>query len=193
MLIPRKNSSVTHDAYRCRFLRRQKAVTRIHFLSLFNLAAALMAVGLALSSWAQKRLQQSFLYMYMCIAAVLLICSEIVWWTPLPSLNKFLRSNFGLLYGLKGKGVFLIFMVPYLVTLALLSREEDTWFSVLKWFTAAVWLVAGVIVLIFSCLVPYVDEVYEPPTEGLPEHRSGIEASPDGKIEPASDVSTTAM
>lgn len=115
------------------------------------------------------QLQRSFLNVYMVIFATLLFCSEIVWWKPLPILNKTFRKNFGFLYGLKGKGFYLVFTA--LLTLGLNDNNKDkaAWLRYLDWVTGMTWLLSGLAHVACSCMIPEVNQAYQPPTDGLVE------------------------
>jgi hypothetical protein len=109
-----------------------------------------------------------FLSCYMVIFATLLFLYEFIWWQPMPSLNIMFRKNFGFLYGLKGKGFYLIFIA--FLTLGLLNDKDNSNASGVKgldWSTGAAWLAAGVLHLYVACSMPETAAVYKPPTAGL--------------------------
>jgi len=57
-----------------------------------------------------KEMSEAFVGCYMIIFSMLLAGYEIMWWMPVPWVNKSLRKNFGFLYGLKGKAGFIIYV-----------------------------------------------------------------------------------
>ena len=150
----------------------EKAKCYVYLFSVVNLSLAGLMIALAVLNLLEFRfffaLQRSFLNVYMVIFSVLLFCSELVWWKPLPLLNKTFRKNFGFLYGLKGKGFFLIFTA--LLTLGLMddsSQPSQKWLQFLMWGTGIAWLAAGLIHVGFSCTMPEINQAYQPPTDGL--------------------------
>ena len=58
----------------------------------------------------EKEISEAFVGVYMIIFSMLLAGYEIMWWMPVPWVNKSLRKNFGFLYGLKGKAGFIIYV-----------------------------------------------------------------------------------
>ena len=108
----------------------------------------------------------AFLACYMIIFATLLFLYEFIWWQPVPSLNITFRKNFGFLYGLKGKGFYLIFIA--FLTLGLLKDGgNQSGVKGLDWSTGAAWLAAGALHLYVACSMPETAAVYRPPTAGL--------------------------
>jgi hypothetical protein len=139
-------------------------------LSLFNigLAAMMGALGVvALIEFALDRLSQitdAFLSVYMVIFGALLFLYEIIWWQPFASLNIMFRKNFGFLYGLNGKGLYLIFIA--FLTLGLVKDGSAT-INGLDWATGIGWLTSGFCHIFLSCCIPESNRVYKPPTAGL--------------------------
>ena len=109
-------------------------------------------------------LTSGFLSVYMCIFASLLFSYELIFWTSIPKLNVMYRKNFGFLYGLKGKGLFLVFIA--FLTLGLLG-ENESGVEGLDWGTGICWLTGGLVHLFVSCTMPEVNKAYKPPTAGL--------------------------
>mmetsp|Transcript_24947 Transcript_24947/g.38587 ORF Transcript_24947/g.38587 Transcript_24947/m.38587 type:complete len:209 (+) Transcript_24947:84-710(+) len=51
----------------------------------------------------------AFVAIYMILFSSLLALYEFMWWAGVGWINKYLRKNFGFLYGIKGKAAFIIF------------------------------------------------------------------------------------
>ena len=51
-----------------------------------------------------------FVALYMILFSLLLFSYELCWWKSIPPLTKALRKNFGFLFGLKGKALFIVFI-----------------------------------------------------------------------------------
>jgi hypothetical protein len=140
-------------------------------LSLLNcgLATMMAAVGvLSLIHFKPSGIgqySQAFLSAYMIIFAVLLFVYETIWWHQLGNLNKSFRRNFGFMYGLKGKGLFLIF-VSFLC-LGLKNSRSSSGVKGLTWVTFLAWLAAGCFSVFISCTWPEANQSYRPPTAGL--------------------------
>lgn len=85
-------------------------------LSLLGIGLAVMMAALGVltiievNSSGVGDFSEPFLAAYMVMFAALLFMYELMWWTPMPSVNKAMRKNFGFLYGLRGKGLYLIFV-----------------------------------------------------------------------------------
>jgi hypothetical protein len=132
----------------------------------------------------------AFLSCYMIIFATLLFLYEFIWWQPVPSLNIMFRKNFGFLYGLKGKGFYLIFIA--FLTLGLIKNDGQSNASGVKgldWSTGAAWLAAGVLHLYVSCAMPETSAVYRPPTAGLAT--LGQPPPPHDEADPHAQLPTT--
>jgi hypothetical protein len=137
-------------------------------LSFFNmlLATAMAALGvLTLLEYTEfDDITTVFLSVYMVIFGVLLFLYELIWWQPIAYLNRMFRKNFGFMYGLKGKGFYLIFIAFLCLGL------RDTQGSKVKgldWATGISWLVAGVLHVSLAMCWPEIAEKYRPPTAGL--------------------------
>ena len=109
-----------------------------------------------------KGLAEIFVSVYMILFSVLLFLYELMWWKSIDSINKNLRMNFGFLYGIKGKGLYLIFI-------AFLSGglREDVTFAWLPWLTFGCFLGTGVLLLFLHFARPQLLENYTAPTAGF--------------------------
>jgi hypothetical protein len=105
---------------------------------------------------------EPFLATYMIMFALLLFLYELMWWTPMPSVNKAMRKNFGFLYGLRGKGLYLIF-----VACLCLGLGKDASVSALNWATGIAFLVTGCLHWFVICFHPDLAGQYVAPTAGL--------------------------
>lgn len=107
------------------------------------------------------RLSESFICVYMILFAVLLFLYELMWWMTIPSVNKIIRMNFGFMYGVRGKGLFLIFVA--FLSIGLDTGAEE-W---LKYFTGISFLAGGFLHLFIVCYKPELVMNYKAPTGGL--------------------------
>jgi hypothetical protein len=105
---------------------------------------------------------EPFLAAYMIMFALLLFLYELMWWTPMPGVNKAMRKNFGFLYGLRGKGLYLIF-----VACLCLGLGKDASVSALNWATGIAYLAAGCLHWFVVCFHPELAGQYVAPTAGL--------------------------
>lgn len=106
----------------------------------------------------QWNLSEPFLAFYMILFAVLLFLYELMWWSPLVTLNDNMRKNFGFLYGLRGKGLYLIF-----VAFLCFGLGRDARVQILNWCTGITWLVVGVLHFFVICSKPEIAGQYQPP------------------------------
>lgn len=107
-------------------------------------------------------LSEPFLASYMIMFACLLFLYEMMWWAPLASVNKGMRKNFGFMYGLRGKGLFLIFCACLCFGLG-----RDASVSTLNYATGAAWMATGLLVYFIICFHPDTAMEYAAPTVGL--------------------------
>ena len=105
---------------------------------------------------------EPFLASYMILFSVLLFMYELMWWTPMPLVNKALRKNFGFLYGLRGKGLYLIF-----AGCLCLGLGKDASVKTMNWATGIAFLVVGSLHWFVVCFHPDVALKYVAPTAGL--------------------------
>ena len=109
-----------------------------------------------------KDAAEAFLAVYMILFALLLFCYELMWWMPVPWLNKSLRKNFGFMYGLQGKGLYLIF-----VAFLCLGLGGDNEVKELTWATGIGYLAFGALHVCITCMNPELSLKYQAPTAGL--------------------------
>lgn len=150
---------------------RNKAKIVIVLLSLldFLLAAAMALLGvtsLLEMSFSIDNLSAAFLSAYMIIFASLLFVYELVWWQPFPALNKNFRKNFGFMYGLRGKGLYLIF-IAFLCLGMYKNEDKELFFTGLDWMTGLAWLAGGAAHVLMGCCIPDINDTYKPATAGL--------------------------
>ena len=113
---------------------------------------------------------EAFLAVYMVIFAVLLAVYEFIWWQPIASLNKTFRKNFGFMYGLKGKGFYLIFVA--FLTFGM-WKDDATAIKYLDWMTGLSWLGVGFLHVNVGCCWPDANDIYKPATAGLADGVAG--------------------
>ena len=105
-----------------------------------------------------------FLASYMILFALLLFSYELLWWVPIAPLNRTLRKTFGFMYGLKGKGFYMIFVA--FLCLGLLEENDQT-IKLLGWATGIAFLAIGVLHIFLILSNPDFIDKYTPPTAGL--------------------------
>merc|ERR1712038_954688 len=89
---------------------------------------------------------------------------ELMWWMPIKGINLILRKNFGFMYKVQGKALYLIFIAC--LTMGL-DKEVVGQFNWLRWFTGIAWGVGGVGLMFLRWTLPDLFEKYKPPTAGL--------------------------
>ena len=133
-----------------------------------GLAAMMAALGVLTIIQVHKSgfnagdLSEPFLATYMILFSLLLFMYELMWWTPLPGVNKAMRKNFGFLYGLRGKGLYLIF-----VACLCLGLGKDASVKTLNWATGITFLAVGCLHWFVICFHPDLAGQYVAPTAGL--------------------------
>eukprot|EP00541_Cyclophora_tenuis_P012259 CAMPEP_0116557906 /NCGR_PEP_ID=MMETSP0397-20121206/9511_1 /TAXON_ID=216820 /ORGANISM="Cyclophora tenuis, Strain ECT3854" /LENGTH=186 /DNA_ID=CAMNT_0004083437 /DNA_START=33 /DNA_END=593 /DNA_ORIENTATION=- len=130
-------------------------------LSLLMASLGVLTI-LSFKTFAARDISEGFLAGYMIIFALLLFAYEIMWWSAIPSINKSLRKNFGFLYGLRGKGLYLIF-----VAFLCLGLGSDPAVTAVTYATGIAFLTVGVLHLLVAFCQPEVSERYAAPTAGI--------------------------
>mmetsp|Transcript_16572 Transcript_16572/g.41521 ORF Transcript_16572/g.41521 Transcript_16572/m.41521 type:complete len:173 (+) Transcript_16572:230-748(+) len=103
-------------------------------------------------------LSEPFLAFYMILFAILLFIYELMWWSPMTSLNDNMRKNFGFMYGLQGKGLYLIF-----VAFLCFGLGRDARVLILNYFTGISFLVGGCLHIFIVYSKPEIAQEYQPP------------------------------
>jgi len=104
----------------------------------------------------------AFIAGYMIVFAVLLFAYECMWWKAIGPINQSLRKNFGFMYGLKGKGLYLIFIS--FLTIGLSDESENV---ELQWATGISYMAAGFLHLFVVFAKPEITLKYKAPTRGF--------------------------
>lgn len=128
-------------------LHRRNARIFLVFLSLLNmgLSAAMGALGVlsCINTTASiDDLTSMMLGIYMALFACILFGYELCWWQPIPAVNKTFRKNFGFMYGLNSKGLYLIFIA--FLTIGL-TDDNNSGVVGLDWISGIGWLAGGVV------------------------------------------------
>jgi len=147
-------------------------------LSLVNMGLAAMMTALGVLTIIQVHrtglgdLSEPFLAAYMILFAVLLFVYELMWWSPLPKLNKDMRKNFGFMYGLRGKGLYLVF-----VAFLCFGLGKEAKVAILNYATGASFLAGGLLHLFVIFFRPETAKEYQAPTAGLVSNNDGTRMS----------------
>lgn len=144
-------------------------------MSVLNLGLAAMMAALGVltlievnSSGSITDLSEPFLATYMIMFALLLGLYELMWWTPFPLVNKQMRKSFGFLYGLLGKGFYLIFVACLCVGLG-----SDARIATLNYATGGCFMAAGILHIWVVCFRPQLAIQYVAPSAGLLSSSTG--------------------
>ena len=134
-------------------------------LSLFTIGLSAMMCCLGVFGIIEhSEIAEIFVSVYMILFAVLLFFYELMWWKAIPAVNKNLRMNFGFLYGVTGKALYLIF-VAFLV----IGLKDDVSVKFLRWMTGGCFLGTGILMLFCHFTKPELLSSYKAPTAGLGE------------------------
>ena len=133
------------------------------FLSIFSIGLAAMMTCLGVFGIIERgELAEIFVSIYMILFAVLLFMYELMWWTNIDSINKNMRTNFGFLYGIKGKALYLIF-VAFLV----IGLKDDVSVKFLRYMTGGCYLGTGILMIFIHFSKPELLSNYQAPTAGF--------------------------
>ncbi|CAJ1935703.1 unnamed protein product [Cylindrotheca closterium] len=151
------------------YKRESKKSLPLMVMSILNIGSAAMMAALGVltlvevnKSGSVNNLSEPFLASYMCMFALLLGLYELMWWMPTPNINRVIRKNFGFLYGLLGKGFYLIFVACLCVGLG-----TDARIKVLNYSTGGCWIAMGLVHVFIVCFRPELAVQYHAPTAGL--------------------------
>mmetsp|Transcript_23165 Transcript_23165/g.37753 ORF Transcript_23165/g.37753 Transcript_23165/m.37753 type:complete len:208 (+) Transcript_23165:79-702(+) len=132
-------------------------------LSLFSIGLSAMMCCLGVFGIIEhSEIAEIFVSVYMILFAVLLFLYELMWWKSIDSVNQNLRKNFGFLYGIRGKALYLIF-VAFLV----IGLKDDVSVKFLRYMTGGCFLGTGIIMLGVQFAKPELLSSYQAPTAGL--------------------------
>jgi hypothetical protein len=101
---------------------------------------------------------------YMMLFAILLLTYETMWWAPNGTINRVVRKNFGFLYGIRGRGGFLIFVACLCLGL---RHFNDNTVHILNIAAGFTWLGTGVAHVALAITHPTICSNYKPPTAGF--------------------------
>jgi len=115
-------------------------------------------------------IDQGIIALYMIIFAVLLFCYELIWWTTIESINRLLRKNFGFMYGVRGKGFYLIFVACLVIGINKGVLGNNEW---LRYVTGIAWLAVGILHIFLYYWRPEYVADYKVPTAGWDAEDNG--------------------
>jgi len=104
-----------------------------------------------------------FIASYMILFGVLLFLYELMWWCTVDMLNKRIRRNFGFMYKVQGKALYLVF-----VALLCLGTDPQNIgkFAPLQWAAGISWAATGVCLELLIYCKPSVFRNYQSPSGG---------------------------
>jgi hypothetical protein len=105
-----------------------------------------------------------FIASYMILFGVLLFLYEAIWWCTIAPLNRLIRKNFGFMYNIRGKALYLIFVACLCIGINSKLLGNMDW---LRWISGIGWGVAGAGLLFLSFTNPQLFENYYVPTKGM--------------------------
>jgi hypothetical protein len=105
-----------------------------------------------------------FIASYMILFGVLLFLYEAVWWCTVAPLNRLIRKNFGFMYNIRGKALYLIFVACLCIGINNDLLGNMDW---LRWISGIGWGAAGAGLLFLSFTNQQLFENYYIPTKGM--------------------------
>jgi len=141
-------------------------VHRFISIILIGLCAAMIALGVfvIIDNRTFNDFAEWFIGAYMVLFAALLFIYEAVWWCTIGSLNRLIRKNFGFMYKIRGKALYLIFVACLCIGIDKNLLGDMDW---LRWFSGIGWGAAGAGLLFVSYTKPDLFENYYVPTKGF--------------------------
>ena len=107
-----------------------------------------------------------FIASYMILFSALLFFYEATWWCTIGSVNKMIRKNFGFMYNVKGKALYMIFAACLCIGINSSLLGKMDW---LRYLAGIGWFAMGVFLLVLSYTKPALFSNYYIPTRGLVE------------------------
>lgn len=104
-----------------------------------------------------------FIAAYMILFGVLLFLYELMWWCTVDLLNKRIRKNFGFMYKVQGKALYLVFVALLCLGTNPEALGELKW---LQWVTGIGWAATGVFLEFLIFFRPSVFHNYQSPSGG---------------------------
>mmetsp|Transcript_15088 Transcript_15088/g.22225 ORF Transcript_15088/g.22225 Transcript_15088/m.22225 type:complete len:198 (+) Transcript_15088:85-678(+) len=148
------------------------AVQRILSILVIGICAMMAAVavlGIIQFDWTSvTSYTDLFVAIYMLLFSILLFIYEVMWWKSIPALNRSLRKNFGFLYGIKGKAIFIIF-----VAFLNFGLENEVSVPHLSLATGITFFAVAVLHLFIAFWKPQLVESYQAPSAGFSAVSSG--------------------
>lgn len=146
---------------------------RILSILVMGIASMMMTLaifGLISFKWKEaESYSDAFVAVYMIIFASLLLAYELMWWGSIAFVNKSLRKNFGFLYGIRGKSLFIIFVA--FLTFGLEGKNNEVVFGVvlkdLGLATGISFFAVGVLHFFIYFTKPDLLQNYKAPTAGF--------------------------
>lgn len=163
-------SILTHTLDCYHVLYRNRARLFITLLSLVNVCLSVLMAALGMLTLIKFKpssandYSEAFLSVYMVMFALILFMYEMMYWVGIGWINKAFRKNFGFMYGLKGKGFYLVFIA--FLCLGLRDNNQSG-VEGLDLVTGIAWLATGCVHVFVGFTMPEATEAYKPPTAGL--------------------------
>ena len=178
-----KPINVSHALHHKSTIRRNNSVDRsktwhrLISIGLICLCAAMFALGVfaIMDNFTVNDFTEWFIAAYMILFSVLLFLYELLWWCTIGPLNRLIRKNFGFIYKVRGKALYLIFVSCLCIGIDEKLLGSMDW---LRWVSGIGWGVAGLALLILSFTNAPLFENYYVPTKGFKDEN----AASDGEF-----------
>ena len=141
-----------------------QSITSIVLILLCVAMAALGVFVFIENKFGLSDFAEYFVASYMVLFALLLFLYEVMWWCTIDKLNHSIRKNFGFIYGIKGKALYLIFVACLCIGIDSKTLGNKAW---LRWVTGIGWGACGVALLAATIINPELFEDYKTPTGGF--------------------------
>ena len=145
---------------------RSKCYQALISLILIGLCASMTALGVfaLLKNTKLQDFTEWFIASYMILFSVLLFTYELMWWCTIGPLNKRIRKNFGFMYKITGKAMYMILVACLCIGVSSEMLGELDW---LRWFTGIGWAAAGILLMFLQITTPTVFANYQAPSRGI--------------------------
>jgi len=158
---------------------RSKCYQRIISFLLVGLSVSMTALGvlaiLEINLKKVNNLSEAFIACYMILFAVLLFSYEMMWWCTIDSLNVSIRKNFGFMYKVTGKALYIIFVALLCLGIDRSLLDDMQW---VQWFTGILWLATGFGLLFLRFFKKDVFNNYQSPTGGFTDNENaGVQSA----------------
>jgi len=147
---------------------RSKLWQNLISVLLMGLSSAMVALGVLTmldNLSGPQDFAEYFIAIYLIFFATLLFFYELMWWCTIVPMNRLIRKNFGFIYKVRGKALYMIVIACLCIGIDSNILGKNNW---LKWVAGIGWMATGIFIVFATFAAPTVFANYNSPTAGFP-------------------------